>query len=107
MALWQEQVVEKCSGQIGNVLEGQGYIHATHQEMSKFDSALETGYKRVADVIEDFVAAAVEAVESKRLPRSILVTGKHTSILNTNFHNLPLLVEGLCWRYCKMLICWP
>ena len=74
--------------------------------MSKFDSTLETGYKRVADVIEDFVAAAVEAVECKRLPRSILVTGKHTGILNTNFHNLPILVEGLCWRYCKMLICW-
>ena len=86
-------------------MEGQGYIHATHQEMSKFDSALETGYKRVADVIEDYVAAAKEAVESKRLPRSILVTGKYTSILNTNFHNLPLLVEGLFWRYCKVLIC--
>ena len=89
MTLWQEQVVKKCSGQIGNVLEGQGYIHATHQEMSKFDSALETGYKRVADVIEDFVAAAVEAVESKRLPRPILVTGKHTSILNTIFTTCP------------------
>ena len=94
MALWQEQVVKKCSGQIGNVWEGKGYIHATHQEMSKFDSALETGYKRVADVIEDFIAEAMEAVERRRLPRSILVTGKYTGIPNTNFHNLPLQVEG-------------
>ena len=60
--------------------------------MSKFDSAVETGYKRVVDVIEDFVAEATEAVESKRLPRSIPVTG--TLAPNPNFHNLPLLVEG-------------
>ena len=82
--LRQEQIVKKCSGQIGNALEGKGYIHATHQEMSKFGSARETGYKRVADVIEDFVAAAMEAVENKRLPRPLLVTGKHTGIPNTN-----------------------
>ena len=37
--------------------------------MSKFDSALETGYKRVVDVIEDFVAEAMEAAESERLPK--------------------------------------
>ena len=72
---WQEQVVERYSGQIGNVSEGKGYIHATHQDMSKFDSRLETGYKRVVDVIEDFVAEAADAVESKRLPRSIPSTG--------------------------------
>ena len=74
--------------------------------MSKFGSALETGYKRVVDVIEDFVAEAVEAMESKRLPRSIPLTGMYTDIHNTSFHNLPLLAEGLCWRYCKTLICW-
>ena len=95
MALWQEQVVKKCSGQIGNASEGKGYIHATHQEMCKFDSALETGYKRVADVIEDFVAEAMEVVESKRLPRSIPLTSKYTGIPNPDFYNLPLLVEGL------------
>ena len=60
---------------MGNALEGKGYIHATHQEMSKFGSRRETGYKRVADVIQDFVAEATEAVEGKRLPRSIPTTG--------------------------------
>ena len=73
--------------------------------MSKFDSALETGYKRVADVIEDFVAEAVEAMESKRLPRSIPFTSEYTGIHDANFH-MPPLVEGLCWRYCKALIRW-
>ena len=37
------------------MLEGKGYIHATYQDMSKFDSNREAGYKRVTDVIEDFV----------------------------------------------------
>ena len=46
--------------------------------MSKFDSALETGYKRVVDVIEDFVAEAKEAAESKRLPRFIPAAGTGT-----------------------------
>ena len=32
-------MVEKYSGQMGNILEGKGYIHATHQEMSKFDKS--------------------------------------------------------------------
>ena len=99
-------MVKKCSGQIWNASEGKGYIHATHQEMSRFDSALETGYKRVADVIEDFITEAVEAVESKRLPRSIPFTSEYTGIPDTNFHNLPPLVEGLVWRCCKTLICW-
>ena len=90
-------MVRKCSGQIGNASEGKGYIHATHQEMSKFDSALEIGYKRVVDVIEDFVAEAVEAVESKRLP-PIPLASKNTAIHDTNSHNTPPLVEGLCWR---------
>ena len=71
----QEQVVERHSGQMGNAVEGKGYIHATHREMSKFGSRRETGYKRVADVIQDFVAEATEAVEGKRLPRSIPTTG--------------------------------
>ena len=35
-------------------------------------------------MIEDFVAAAVEAVGRKRLPRSIPVIGKYTSIPNPN-----------------------
>ena len=56
-------------------MEGKGYIHAAHQDMSKFSSRLETSYKRVADVIEDFVEEATEAVESMRLPRSILANG--------------------------------
>ena len=43
--------------------------------MSKFDSGQDIGYKRVADVIEDFVDEATEAVESKQLPRSISATG--------------------------------
>ena len=43
--------------------------------MSKFDSTQETGYKRVASVIEDFVVEATEAVESKRLPRPVSATG--------------------------------
>ena len=43
--------------------------------MSKFGSRRETGYKRVADVIQDFIAEATEAVEGKRLPRSIPTTG--------------------------------
>ena len=60
---------------MGNVLEGKGYIHASHQDMAKFDSHLETGYKRVADVIQDFVVEANEAVEGKKLPRSISSTG--------------------------------
>ena len=60
---------------MGNALEGKGYIHATHQDMSKFDSRRETGYKRVADVIQDFIVEATEAVGGKRLPRSILTTG--------------------------------
>ena len=59
---------------MGNVLEGKGYIHATHQEMSRFGSRRETGYKRVADVIQNFIAEATEAVEGKRLPRSIPTT---------------------------------
>ena len=73
--------------------------------MSKFDSALETGYKRVVDVIEDYVFEAVEAMENKRLPRSIPLTGKYTDIHYTSLYNLLLLVEGLCRRYCKTLIC--
>ena len=40
--------------------------------MSKFDSRLEPGYQRVADVIKDFVVDAAKSVESKKLPRSIL-----------------------------------
>ena len=72
---WQEQIVERYSGQIGNASEGKGYIHASHQEMSKFSSCLETGYKRVVDVVEDFVGEAGKAMESKRLPRSISTTG--------------------------------
>ena len=43
--------------------------------MSKFDSGLDTGYKRVADVIEGFVAEATKAMENKRLPRSIPTIG--------------------------------
>ena len=72
---WQEQIVERYSGQIGSASEGKGYIHATHQEMSKFSSRLETGYQRVVDVVEDFVVEATKAIESKRLPRSIPATG--------------------------------
>ena len=60
---------------MGNALEGKGYIHATHQDISKFGSRRDTGYKRVADVIQDFVAEATEAVEGKRLPRSIPTAG--------------------------------
>ena len=83
---WKNQVVERYSGQIGNASEGKGYIHATHHDMSKFSSDLETGYKRVVDVIEDFVVEATKAMESKRLPRSISATGQYTgsSIFNTN-----------------------
>ena len=73
---------------MGNVLEGKGYIHATHQEMSKFGSRQETGYKRVADVIQDFIAEAAEAVEGKRLPRSIPTTGQYTNISKTNPNDL-------------------
>ena len=80
---------------MGNALEGKGYIHATHQEMSKFDSRRETGYKRVADVIQDFVAGATEAVEGKRLPRSIPTTGQYTGTSNTNPNDLLPLVEEL------------
>ena len=43
--------------------------------MSKFGGRQEIGYKRVFDVIEDFVAEATEAVESMQLPRSIPTTG--------------------------------
>ena len=43
--------------------------------MTKFDSGLETGYQRVVDVVENFVDGATEAVESKRLPRSVLAAG--------------------------------
>ena len=43
--------------------------------MSKFGSGLDTGYKRVADVIGNFVTEATEAVGSKMLPRSISTTG--------------------------------
>ena len=43
--------------------------------MSKFSSRLETGYKRVVDVVEDFVGEAGKAMENKRLPRSISTTG--------------------------------
>ena len=71
----QEQVVERHSGQMGNAREGKGYIHATHQNMSRFGSRRETGYQRVADVIQDFVAEATQAVEGKRLPRAIPTTG--------------------------------
>ena len=67
--------MERHSGQIGNVLEGKGYIYATHRNMSRFDSGLDTGYRRVADVIEDYVAEATKAMENKRLPRSIPTTG--------------------------------
>ena len=63
--------------------------------MSKFGSARETGYKRVVDVIEDYVAEAMEAVASKKLPRSILVTGKYNGIPNIFFRNLFPLVDGL------------
>ena len=56
-------------------MEGKGYIYATHQDMGKFDTRLEAGYKRVSDVIQDFVCEATEEVEYKRLPRSIPATG--------------------------------
>ena len=71
--------------------------------MSKFESDQETGYKRVADVIEDFVVEATEAVESKRLPRSVSATGEYICISNT--YNLLPLAEGLCWKYFELLIC--
>ena len=80
---------------MGNTLEGKGYIHATHQEMSKFGSRRETGYKRVADVIQDFVAEATEAVEGKSLPRSIPTTGQYTNISNTNPYDLLPPMEDL------------
>ena len=86
---------------MGNELEGKGYIHATHQDMSKFDSRRETGYVRVANVIQDFVAEATEAVEDKRLPRSIPTAGKYTSISNTNPYDLLPLVEKLCWKFLR------
>ena len=60
---------------MGNILESTDYLDATHQDMGKFDGLLEVGYKRVADVIQDFVCEATEAVECKRLPRSISATG--------------------------------
>lgn len=58
-------------GHIGNVFEGKGYIHANHQDMSRFDCGQDSNYRRVAGVIEEFVADAIEAAESKRLPRSV------------------------------------
>jgi hypothetical protein len=64
--------VEKYSGHIGNVLEGKGFLHATHQEMSKFDNVQDAGYRRVVSVIEDFV---IEAVEYGRPPKSVSANG--------------------------------
>ena len=63
--------------------------------MSKFSSRLETGYKRVVDVVEDFVVEATKAMESKRLPRSISATGQYTgsSMFNGNLSNLQLVEE--------------
>ena len=67
--------------------------------MSKFDSRLETGYKRVVDVVEDFVVEATKAMECKRLPRSILATGQYTgsSFFNANYPTSQL-VEEFFWK---------
>ena len=93
----QDQIVERYSGQIGNGSEGKGYIHATHQDMSKFGSRLETGYVRVVDVVEDFVLEATKAMECKRLPRSNIATGRYTgsSKFHTNLSKLPTCGEVL------------
>ena len=65
--------------------------------MSKFGSRLETGYVRVADVVEDFVLEATKAMESKRFPRSNIATGQYTgsSKFHTNLSKLPTCGEIL------------
>ena len=54
-------------------------------------------------MIEDFVDEAAEAVESKRLPRTISETGGYTSIFNKGLYDLFPLVEPkelICGREC-------
>ena len=64
-------MVEGNSAHSGNLSEGKGFIKATHRGMSKFDSCMDLGYRRVAEVVGEFVAGAAKAVEGKRLQGSV------------------------------------
>ena len=56
-----EQVVEQSSAIIGDAREGKEGIHANHMTMTKFASATDSEYKKVADVIWRFVRDATAA----------------------------------------------
>jgi hypothetical protein len=73
--LTREQVVEEFSGRIGDAYEGLGRIPADHREMVRFNNAHETGYRRVLDVVEQFVEDAAEAVRNGSLPKELPVHG--------------------------------
>jgi len=67
--------VEDVSALIGDAFEGVGRIPADHREMVRFNNAKETGYGRVLDVVETFVAEASVAVNAERLPKHITANG--------------------------------
>jgi len=73
--LKEQQVVEDFSARIGDAFEGVDRIPADHREMVRFNSAKETGYKRVLDVVETFVAEASVAVNAGRLPKHLTANG--------------------------------
>jgi hypothetical protein len=63
--------VDDFSGRIGDAFEGFSRIPGDHREMVRFNNANEIGYKRVLDVVEQFVDEAAEAVRigsPKELP---------------------------------------
>ena len=67
--------MEDVSARIGDAFEGVGRIPADHRGMVRFNNANETGYKRVLDVVETFVADACVAVNAGRLPKHLTGNG--------------------------------
>ena len=67
--------MEDGSGRIGDAYEKVAHIPGDHREMVRFGSARETGYQRVLDVVQDFVAGATDAVSAGQLPRQLTPVG--------------------------------
>ena len=61
-----KQVVEKTSAVIGDAREGKEGIHGNHMTMTKFPSAQDQEYKKVADVIWRFVRDAATISSNRK-----------------------------------------
>ena len=64
-----KQVVDKSSAVIGDAREGKEGIHGNHITMTKFPSAHNQEYKKVADVIWRFVRDAATSSSNRESVR--------------------------------------